>query len=167
LLVVGFEETRDAVAWQVQRVQEELAPAKLEVRRGADALPLWNALCESSLRSDARVSFKANLPPHAVADFCRKVEAPSRPLAIQAHAGNGIVVGHLLSDCSLEEAQPLLQRLRDLAVAEQGNLVLRRCPTDWKKPLLYWGAPREDHWLMRTVREKLDPHQRFNPGRFV
>jgi glycolate oxidase FAD binding subunit len=167
LLVVGFEENRDAVAWQVQRLQEELAPAKLEVRRGADAASIWNVLTESSLRGDARLSFKANVLPHAVADFCRKAEGLSSQLAIQAHAGNGIVVGHLLSDCSLEEAQPLLQTLRDLAVAEKGNLVLRRCPTEWKKPLLYWGAPREDHWLMRTVREKLDPHQRFNPGRFV
>jgi glycolate oxidase FAD binding subunit len=165
LLVVGFEDNPDTTAWQLQRLQEELAPAPVEVRRGADSLPVWNALGEFALSQQAKLTFKANVLPHAVAEFCHKAASLSERLQLQAHAGNGIVLGHLLGEMSLEQVQPLLQTLRDLAVAERGNLVLRHCPTEWKQPLLYWGAPREDHWLMRTVKEKFDPKHRFNPGR--
>ena len=42
-----------------------------------------------------------------------------------------------------------------------------RCPTAWKAVLPIWGLPRGDAWLMRTVKEKLDPRRLFNPGRFV
>jgi FAD/FMN-containing dehydrogenase len=30
-----------------------------------------------------------------------------------------------------------------------------------------WGLRRGDWALMRTVKQKLDPHGLFNPGRFV
>jgi glycolate oxidase FAD binding subunit len=61
----------------------------------------------------------------------------------------------------------MLTPLRETATAAQGNLVLLRCPTAWKATLPVWGEPRDDAWLMRTVKEKLDPRRLFNPGRFV
>ena len=85
---------------------------------------------------------------------------------VQAHAGNGIVVGHM-DDLSLEQTQKLLQILRDEATSSQGNLVILRCPSEWKKTLAVWGSPRGDGQMMRTVREKLDPRQLFNPGRVL
>ena len=30
-----------------------------------------------------------------------------------------------------------------------------------------WGRPRGDAWLMRQVKQALDPRRLFNPGRFV
>jgi FAD/FMN-containing dehydrogenase len=30
-----------------------------------------------------------------------------------------------------------------------------------------WGNPRADVWLMKAVKDKLDPRGLFNPGRFV
>ena len=54
-----------------------------------------------------------------------------------------------------------------MAVAAQGNLIVTRCPPAWKAALPVWGAPRDDAWLMRRVKDALDPRGLFNPGRFV
>jgi FAD/FMN-containing dehydrogenase len=37
----------------------------------------------------------------------------------------------------------------------------------WKRQLPVWGRERGDLWLMRRVKEQLDPRHLFNPGRFV
>ena len=56
---------------------------------------------------------------------------------------------------------------RYTAASGHGNIVILRCPSAWKKDLPVWGAPRSDVWLMRAVKQQLDPHGLFNPGRFV
>src|SRR5207302_1445142 len=82
---------------------------------------------------------------------------------LHAHAGSGIVRGHVLGDLTAERAAAMLDPLTALATAAQGNLVLPRCPGDWKRTLPVWGQPRGDVWLMRQVKEKLDPRRLFNP----
>jgi glycolate oxidase FAD binding subunit len=44
---------------------------------------------------------------------------------------------------------------------------LTRCPTEWKRSLPVWGLPRGDGFLMKRVKDRLDPGRVFNPGRFV
>ena len=87
-------------------------------------------------------------------------------MAIQAHAGNGIVLGHLDGDLTLEHAARMLSSLLELAGPE-GNVIVVRCPAEWKRSLPIWGRPRGDAWLMRAVKDKLDPGSLFNPGRFL
>src|SRR5207249_4058689 len=88
-------------------------------------------------------------------------------LMIQAHAGNGIIIGHAESDLTLEQAVPMLNVLCDSAKEGQGNVIIPRCPVAWKSQVPVWGVPRGDFTLMRAVKEKLDPRRLFNPGRFV
>src|SRR5262249_53360458 len=114
---------------------------------------------------DSRLSFKANMLSSATADFCLHAEELVPGVQIQAHAGNGIVIGHLVNTGTLSQVRAILERLQAAAVAGQGNVVVTRCQADWKHDLPVWGVPRADAWLMRAVREKLDPHQLFNPGR--
>jgi glycolate oxidase FAD binding subunit len=68
---------------------------------------------------------------------------------------------------TVERAQAILNPLAERARAAQGNLVLPRCPPGWKRALPVWGTPRGDLWLMRRVKDALDPRGLFNPGRFV
>jgi glycolate oxidase FAD binding subunit len=124
--------------------------------------------------------------PRAVAQFCQAasklfvvpplggVEPPKggttngpAELLLKAHAGNGIVIGHLHGDLTLDRARTMLERLQEAATAAQGNVVILRCPAVWKASLPVWGAPRPDAWLMRAIKEELDPRRLFNPGRFV
>jgi glycolate oxidase FAD binding subunit len=171
VIVVGFEETREAVRWQVDRLTEELRPA---VEHGdVQLLPLpdpeavWGQLVEFPAHPAARLTFKANLLPSATAAFCREVAARPDNLLLQAHAGSGIVIGHAAGDLTAEQARAMLTALQAVAVEAQGNLVLLRCPVEWKQTLPVWGVPRGDAALMRAVKEKLDPRRLFNPGRFV
>jgi glycolate oxidase FAD binding subunit len=168
VVVVAYEENRQAVLWQVQRAVGELsAGGGLGAWAGRSGGWLWDALTDFPSRPSAVLTFRANLLPRATAEFCRETVAlPEAPL-LRAHAGNGIVVGHVDGPLTLERAQAMLKGLLDRATAAQGNVVLLRCPPAWKAVLPVWGAPRGDLWLMRRVKEQLDPRRLFNPGRFV
>jgi glycolate oxidase FAD binding subunit len=172
VVVVGFEESNESVSWQVQHLIRELPPASvrgLEARAGSAGEPVWRALAESTAR-EARLSFKANMLSGAVAAFCQSVVQPGAPpdeLLIHAQAGSGVVRGHLNGDLTLERVREMLEGFNDRAQAAKGNVVLPRCPPGWKRALPVWGRPRNDFWLMRQVKEKLDPRRLFNPGRFV
>jgi glycolate oxidase FAD binding subunit len=169
VVIVGFEDSSDPVSWQIQQLIKDVAASRvqgLEGRGGAASDGLWQALVELTAPPTAALSFKANLLPSAVAALCREA-AKTDDMLLQAHAGSGIVRGHFLHPPSLEQIQALLDTLHRQAVAAQGNIVLPRCPLEWKKQLPVWGRERGDRWLMRDVKQQLDPRNLFNPGRFV
>jgi len=170
LVVVGFEGNDETLEWQVNQLQREAGEFGIptsshwpdELGRHA-----WNALTDFPLSVPASVTFKANLLPNGTAAFCDRLASFDKRIAFHAHAGNGIVIGHLNPSMALQEAAPLIRQLLDAAAAQQGNLTLLRCPPAWKNHLPVWGNPRPDNWLMKAVKDKLDPRGLFNPGRFV
>ena len=169
VIVVGFEDNREAVGWQLQQLIREVpAGPGLAVNVLADAAadPLWAALVEFAAWPDARLTFRANLLPSAVAAFCLQA-TDADGLLMQAHAGSGIVIGHAGGDLTAERAVAMLKGRLVTATAARGNLIVTRCPPAWKAALPVWGAPRDDAWLMRRVKDALDPRGLFNPGRFV
>ncbi len=168
LLAIAFEDNAQAVEWQLQQLHRELSSGEcgpVSVVRGQPVEQLWKALTEFQLAPRAHLAFKANLLPRLVAEFCSK--AGEAGMALQAHAGSGIVRGLFTEAVTMGQAQRALLPLLEAAAAGQGNLVLPRCPADWKSSLPLWGSPRGDHPLLRAIKEKLDPGDRFNPGRFV
>jgi glycolate oxidase FAD binding subunit len=168
VVIAGYEGSREAVAWQVQQLVKEVKTAyPLDARVGEAALPLWHALAQLPGRPPGALTFKANLLPSACAAFCRRADGRGDGLALQAHAGSGIVVGHAPDGLTAEHAAGVIQGARELAAAGRGHVVLTHCPTEWKRTLSVWGPPPADAWLMRAVKEQLDPRRLFNPGRFV
>ncbi len=111
------------------------------------------------------MSLLANVRPSQVMAFVERLE-PGR-WAVQAHAGNGIVRGHLRGPFDQDELATELDGLRARAVEAGGNLILSRCPTDAKERLKVWGEPRGDWTLMEQIKRALDPDWVMNPGRFV
>ncbi len=169
VVVVGFEEKAATVSWQVSALKDELraAPVRdLTEFRGPACEPLWAALTGLQDRPGSRLSFKANVLPSRVATFADEASAAHPDLILHAHAGNGIVYGHVASpDLTLERASALLATLAPRAADGDGNLVVRRCLVEWKKVLPVWGRPGGDRALMRSVKLALDPKNAFNPGR--
>jgi glycolate oxidase FAD binding subunit len=167
VLAIGFEDNVASVAWQVDQIRSELAPAEVDVREGADAEPLWSALTEfpAAEAGFGPVSFTASLRLSAVVAFVKDLD-PAR-WAIQAHAGNGIVRGHALGGIDRDSLGTELDRLRKQADRDGGSLILPRCPTDWKAALHVWGTPRPDWALAERVKHAFDPKGVMNPGRFV
>jgi glycolate oxidase FAD binding subunit len=169
VVIVGLEDSNAAVSWQLQQLIKDIAASRvqgLEGRGGTASDALWQALVELTALPAAALSFKANLLPSAVAAFCREA-AKGGDLLIQAHAGSGIVRGHFVQPPPLEQLRSLLHALHQHAAAAHGNIVLPRCPLEWKQQLPVWGRERGDRWLMREVKKRLDPRHLFNPGRFV
>jgi glycolate oxidase FAD binding subunit len=169
VIVVGFEDNSDAVGWQVRQLLQELGTGDiqgLEARAGGASESLWQTLVESPAK-EGRLCFKANLLPHAVGEFCRQAAALSDAMQLHAHAGSGIVFGCLDGDLTLPRVAAMLKELTDAALRAEGNLVVPRCPVEWKRELPVWGRERGDLWLMRQIKDKLDPRHLFNPGRFL
>ena len=170
LVLVGFEDNAEAVAWQVQQLQAELSSfglAACQEWTDAGAEPIWRALTDFPHPRDAALSFKANILPRHIAALAALAASFPERLHLQVHAGNGILHGHVMGDLTLERAQTMLRSLLETATAGQGNLIVYHCPPSWKPVLPIWGAPRADAWLMRAIKQKLDPCGIFNPGRFV
>jgi glycolate oxidase FAD binding subunit len=83
-----------------------------------------------------------------------------------AHAGNGIAY----AACDqVPEAESLLElRRRVVALGrENASLVVQRCPTVLKRSVDVWGEPGPALVLMRALKQKLDPNNTLNPGRYV
>jgi glycolate oxidase FAD binding subunit len=170
VIVVGFEDNREAAPWQAQQLIKEV-PTGLsrswDVRVGTATDHLWKVLTGFPTASEPRLSLKANVLPRDVASFCMLADARPEGLLIQAHAGNGIVLAHAPDNLTAEGAAAMLQVLTDAAGKSAGNVIVARCPVEWKTTLPVWGRPRPDLGLMRRVKEKLDPKRLFNPGRFL
>ena len=169
-VIVGYEDSSDALNWQTRQLMQEAPPAAvrgLDVRGGAASRALWQALVDATDPEDARLSFKANLLPGAVASFCLRAADGADGVRLHSHAGSGVVRGSLFGDLTLGGVQDMLKGLHEAAAAAQGNVILPRCPAEWKRALPVWGLPRGDAWLMREVKVKLDPKDLFNPGRFL
>src|SRR5206468_2955486 len=111
-----------------------------------------------------------SLPPSAVAKYCAQaaMQCDDDSLHIDGRAGNGVVrSGYPLRSMSHDKAQVPLSALTELAAGQGGNVVIERCPLEWKKSLPVWGRPPADIALQKAVKRALDPRNIFNPGRFV
>jgi glycolate oxidase FAD binding subunit len=168
ILLTGFEGNSEAVHWQVQQLVRELGTgAALQARIGCTAKALCLNLVEFPALDPAPFSLQANLLPSGVGPFFQTVDAGEPSPLLQAHAGNGIVLGHYPDDLTLDQATAILNLWRSSAKLFQGRVVVTRCPSSWKTPQFVWGPPGEDAWLMREVKARFDPQRLFNPGRFI
>lgn len=167
-VLVGLEGNAEGVAWQTGQLQAELGlrSSGLTWATGGAVQPLYQTLTDEQARLDAVLTFKASMLPHRVAAFCRHAAVLPGLTHLHAHAGNGIVFGYGTGDFSLVSAKSMLTALQEAAGTE-GNVTVLRCPPAWKGELLLWGRPRGDAFLMRTVKEHLDPRGLFNPGRMA
>jgi len=154
-ILVEFEGNREGVEWQVRTLNQPGAQATSSTGPVACA-PDW---CEVR-----RYTFRANTLPSRLAGFMSIARSISIP-TLHAHAGNGILYSHF-DDLTLDQARTMLKTLQD-AARPQGNVVVIRCPVEWKSELPIWGKPRGDYALMKRVKQALDPGGIFNPGRFV
>ena len=141
VVIVGYEDSEAAVDWQVGQLMRELPAERvhgLEVRAGKVAAPLWQSLTDFT-STPSLLSFKAGLLPAQVGAFCKQASALPG-VRLHAHAGSGIVYGHLGGPLTLAAVPDMLKGLRTAAEAGRGSLMLTRCPTAWKKTLPVWGT---------------------------
>src|SRR5262249_6159964 len=110
--------------------------------------------------------FQANLLPSRSMAFAEL--ATNRGVAVQVHAGSGIVIGQCPENtATLEQAQSLLAELQQSARTGKGNVIGLHCDAEWESALPMWGHAEPAWPLMAQLKQKFDPHGLLNPGRFV
>ncbi|RMG36138.1 MAG: FAD-binding oxidoreductase [Planctomycetota bacterium] len=168
LLIIGVEGTAKAVDWQVERICSELAELtpSAEIRVIADRSErLLEALTEFRVSADALLTLRASLPSSCVVAFMR--EAERLGLSAQAHAADGIVVGHVDDDGqTVDDLRAIVRRLRALAVRAGGGLIVEYCPDHWRLALSTWGRLPLYWPVMCRIKQQLDPAGILGPGRW-
>ena len=169
-VLCGFEEKASTVAWQIQMLQEELKTAPVRnVRTFSDdsARTIMTGLTELQAARTGFSTLKANVLPSDVAAFAEFAQSQNAEAVVHAHAGNGIVFVHLPSEVGLERFSAIFQQLGQRTKNANENVIVWRCPPEWKNKLAMWGRDRGDRVLMKLIRQKLDPGELFNTGRMT
>lgn len=168
-LVAIVEGTEAETAWSVDTLHETWRDASGREPRTLDppqAAQLWEMLVEFA-GQPAPVLLKAAVRPSGVGAVIEAVRNVDPAAAIQAHAGNGVV----LIACSEAPEQGLLsllsKTLRPVASRYDGSVVvLMQAEAAELTRQTVWGhIPAEP--LMRKLKLKFDPAGVLNPGRFI
>ncbi|WP_437228337.1 FAD-binding oxidoreductase [Planctomicrobium sp. SH661] len=167
LLCIGYAGSAVETAWQAQALAGELkkgnvvAPVILE---GDSAEKLWKGLTEYQAASDDPMTFQATMLPSKVVQFVD--QCTQAKIAVQSHAGSGIVIGHVPDSCAEPStAASLLDPLRQLVRSSGGSLVILNCDDNWNTQLDLFGTPLNSEPLIRKLKQTFDPANVLNPGR--
>ena len=174
IVVVGLGGSEEEVAHQGGTLRALAHGKMIEERVGEDAATALAELRDANVRGEGFLKLKANLLPTGIAAFVAALEDISAEhgltMAVQAHAGNGIVrvrAHHPNAKDTGRSARALVEQSRAAATALGGTLVVEQAAPDLKPDLDIWGGGIEALPLMRRIKEALDPKGVLSPGRFV
>lgn len=160
-LIIGLEGTAERVEWQAgeftRRVSQETGSSKPTTELPAAALEELREALAAPAPIAARI---ACLPTEIV------------PLVRRLEALGGV---RLLADCSVgilhvsvpEADGSRIEAIRS-ALPPRSNCLWLHLPPDAPEAIMHslWGEKREDAPLHRALKQTLDPHNTFSPGRF-
>lgn len=168
VLALSVEGTPREVEWQLETLRKEVVPfgvQQLVMLPNSEAAALIEALTGFPVCADDPLAFQANLRPSACWLFAE--EAAKLGVAVQCHAGNGLVIGQLPEETgTAKQAAELLAPLRERARSGDGNLQILHCDSEWKSQLPICGDPEPAWPLMERLKRQLDPHALLNPSPF-
>ncbi len=175
VLVVGFGGAGEDVADQAVTLRSLADGAGgLEELAAAEADALMAELRESRAGDGAFLGLKASLPTTKAAAFIAALEEEGRAsglaMAVQAHAGNGII--RVRIECPDEppvegSARAIVERLRAVVASLGGTLVVEHADPAIKPGVDLWGGGIEGLALMKRIKQTMDPGDVLSPGRFV
>jgi len=167
LMIVGYEDNLMAVDWQINQLCDELKEFESVRMSDTDIMGVYDQLRDCAEMPTHRVVFQANCVPSGLIELLHGFSHTQCEWSIIAHAGNGIIRG-ICDNCERSDLiKSDIVSLHEIVKKHHGNLMVTRCPAEWKPDLPIWGHPTNSVEMMRIIKSKLDPHHRFNPGRFA
>ncbi|MFN7928487.1 MAG: FAD-binding oxidoreductase [Blastocatellia bacterium] len=171
LQFIGEEET---IRWQIAEALR-LAVGCRSLQLSSDAAAqFWERYRETEISQEWDLIFKLSVKPAdlpaMIADLQKYL--PESPLSmLRVHAGNGVIRVHASNDAlawfRTKERPKRIAELRSRAQAHGGNMVILRAPLELKSHIDVWGEVGPTAVLMHALKEKFDPQNLLNPGRFV
>jgi glycolate oxidase FAD binding subunit len=175
-LVVRAEGTELEAAWLADQVVSELARSGAFAACNigeADAEILWRNQIEFADRGASEVDdgspmvLKVAVPPSRVTQMTAEIMSFDAQCAIQANAGNGIIIMRFSQFAHADVGRVLLGKLRPAAVRQGGRLVVLKTTLAGLTPHAILGGRTDATILMERIKEKFDPHGILNPDRFA
>lgn len=180
-LAVRFGDLEAAVNWQVEELKEiwgACLDGDLVVSDSREQARFWDCLREDHFcmaeppLESARL--KVNILPNQLVQWIEEIERHlsdiEAPFFLRAHAGSGVIRIFCHLDPATAQAgrlAGLIERWRSLLNAVRGSVVIERGPACLKNRVDAWGYRYKDLKLMRRIKNRLDPREILNPGRFV
>lgn len=164
-LVVGFEGTDVEVDWMSKQLQTEWKELGVEARIIRDREQcdsLYNRLVDFPADHEAAMVVKLTGVPSGVTRAVQTLRLTDDSVNIQAHAGNGIVIG------KFTEYPGGLTPFKAVAAAAHGSATVLSNPSGSEMTHHnVWGGADVPFDVMQKVKQAFDPNNILNPGRFV
>ena len=174
VLLVGFGGPKGDVDDQTATLRSLVHGQGLERLSDEDAATVMAELRDSRALGEAFLQLKVSLLPTKVPFFMAALEEECErsglTMAVQAHAGNGIIHVRVERPDARDPrglGYAVVEGLRAEAAALGGTLVVEQAAPDVKPDLNLWGGGIEGLALMKQIKQTLDPEDILSPGRFV
>ena len=130
---------------------------------------VWAERQKLFVNPGSSVICKCCVLPSQIASLCDALFPQAGPAEV---ATTLVAQGTGLAEVRLDAASltPLITALHDLRSAVdrlEGTMTVSQCPVAMKDELDVWGTVKDALPLMHRIKEKFDPGQTLNPGRFV
>jgi len=174
-LVVGFDGLREQVDWQCAELLRVTTPfgARAAQPLSPEACARLGTAARDALTESAAVMRISTVPTQVgeiMGQGAEVARARGLTAAWSAHAGTGVLTGVLSRPRDRGEAAAVVAVLtewRAAARASGGYATLEWAPLAVKSQVPVWDDLGAAGRLMRRIKERLDPHDILNPGRFV
>jgi glycolate oxidase FAD binding subunit len=176
LLAIRAEGTELEIDWLVEQVQYELwtgGAAAVQLLDASEADALWERQVEFTDRGphdtphESPLVLKIAVPPSATTSMVAGILEVDSDCTIEAHAGNGILVARFARFTHAEMTNVLIAKLRPAAIKLGGSAVVVASKLEGMTPHIVWGGRTDAIVLLERIKQKFDPHNLLNPGRFV
>jgi len=167
-LAVRFEDFEETVARQLRDLNSmaQRAGMSAESLGAEDQQRTWQQVCDLPLQS-ARVIYRVTVPRTSLEQVIGAVHswsAGARGATLLAD----IAIGSVWTAWDAgKHAAGHFTRLTELARQNRGHAVMFAAPPDWKTGVEVWGPSPLTFTLMRDIKQRFDPQEILNPGRFV
>jgi len=169
VMLARFAGTEGAVEYQLARSAELAGGFAKEgsVESVEDDDGLWERISSASSRGEGALVWRSSVLPSALGALLARLGGGDYGRGLRWHAGAGDGRLRVFNDAQDDEgASVALREMREAARAAGGSLVVERAANGLKREVGAWGLSDSSAFLMKRVKERLDPSDTFAPGLF-